>query len=85
MKQLILFASAVLLLLIAGFSGMAESADHTDSIEVVVKPGDTLWQIANQYYDDRFDTRLVIAHIKAHNNLTESIIHPGETLQLPRY
>lgn len=85
MKYVILFSGAVLMLLVAGFSGLAESADHSEPIEIVVQPGDTLWQIANKYYDERFDTRLIIAHIKTHNDLAGSTIHPGETLQLPRY
>lgn len=84
MKQLIFWGAVVLFLVSAGFSGLANSADHLDPIEVVVQPGDTLWKIANKHYDDSHDIRVVIAEIKAYNELNGAVIHPGETLQLPQ-
>lgn len=85
MKQFILLLGVVMFLLSAGFVALAESADERNHIEVVVQPGETLWQIANEHYDDSRDIRVVIHDIKIQNNLNNSIIQPGETLQLPQY
>lgn len=83
MKYVILFAGVAVFLLSAGFTGMAVSADKTDHIEVVVETGDTLWQIAQQYYGDSRDIRLIIDDIKAYNDLDDVTIRPGDTLLLP--
>lgn len=84
MKQLILFTSVVLFLLLAGFSGLAQSSDNAQQLEVVVEPGDTLWQLANEHYDDSRDIRVVVAEIKAYNELDDVTIQPGEKLLLPQ-
>lgn len=85
MKRLIFFAIITLLLMSAGIFGLAGSAaDHPTAVEVVVKPGDTLWQIVSEHYDDSHDIRDIIARIKASNDLDGGTIHPGQILQLPR-
>lgn len=52
--------------------------------EVIVKKGDTLWKIAQQYKQPREDVRTTISRIQAINQLSPSEpIHPGQTLLVP--
>jgi nucleoid-associated protein YgaU len=47
----------------------------------VVKPGDTLWQIASDHYDG--DPRSGVWRIQERNGLTSGALVPGMTLYLP--
>lgn len=50
-----------------------------------VKPGDTLWGIAEQYLPE-IDTRLAIDWIREANSMPKSyIIQPGDQLNVPDY
>lgn len=71
-------------LLSAGLTGMAQSTDKTNHIEVVVETGDTLWHIAQKHYDESQDIRMIIDDIKAYNQLNDATIRPGDTLLLPQ-
>ncbi|RST77099.1 peptidoglycan endopeptidase [Siminovitchia acidinfaciens] len=55
--------------LVATFSGKASAAEHT------VKPGDTLWNIANHY-------KTTVTKIKELNKLSSDIIYPRQVLQI---
>lgn len=50
---------------------------------ITVQPGDTLWQIAAVYGDERRDIRDVIYHIKRQNHLSTADIYPGQVLIIP--
>jgi nucleoid-associated protein YgaU len=47
----------------------------------VVKPGDTLWEIASHHYDG--DPRGAVWRIQERNGLRGSALVPGMTLYLP--
>lgn len=51
--------------------------------EVIVKNGDTLWNLARQYYDSKTDLRKVIHEIKDINDLTNSNLKPGQKIKIP--
>lgn len=55
--------------LVATFSGKVSAAEHT------VKPGDTLWNIANQY-------KTTVTKIKELNKLSSDIIYPRQVIQV---
>jgi LysM repeat protein len=50
---------------------------------VVVQPHDTLWSIATRATPER-DPYAAIAEIRQLNNLQGYVVHPGQTLELPR-
>jgi LysM repeat protein len=49
---------------------------------VVVRPGQTLWGIANRV-DPRGDPRVMVARIEKANGLTGPAVHPGQRLLVP--
>jgi nucleoid-associated protein YgaU len=71
-----------------GRPGVASGADAVNAVdvdatvEVVVGPGDTLWQIAGDHAPDR-DPRSVVDDIVALNELTSTGVQAGQTLVVP--
>lgn len=51
--------------------------------EIVVKKGDTLWQLAAKHGSKNQDIRKTIYEIKKLNNITEPYLMPGELLLIP--
>ena len=51
--------------------------------KVVVRPGQSLWTVA-EAYDPDADTRLIIADIEQMNSMTGDQLQPGEVLWVPR-
>lgn len=51
--------------------------------ELVVYPGDTLWDIALEYKPSDYDVRDMVYQIKEFNNMETSYIIPGEVLKIP--
>lgn len=84
MKRFLLLVGIAVFLLAAVFNGMVQSADKTEHIQIVVEEGDTLWRIAQKYYDDSHDKRSIIDDIKAHNHLSDATIQPGDILLIPK-
>lgn len=53
---------------------------------VQIKAGDTLWEIASEYYTDDYDNMNVyIEEICELNHISEDEIHAGQYLTLPYY
>lgn len=64
----------------------ASRADQPESgpaPSVVVQPHDTLWSIATRTAPRR-DPYAAVADIQKINNLDGYVVHPGQTLELPR-
>ena len=77
-------AGAVLLAVVAGLLWAGSRAEAGRISEHhVVKPGDTLWSIAVDYYPPSEDRRVAIEEIRRENNLADYKIRPGTRLELP--
>jgi hypothetical protein len=72
-------ASAVLLTT----ASRAEDTPAGPAPTVVVQPHDTLWSIATRTAPGR-DPYAAIAELKRINDLDGFVVHPGQTLELPR-
>lgn len=72
-------ASAVLLTT----ASRAEDSPAGAAPTVVVQPHDTLWSIATRTAPDR-DPYASIAELQRINHLEGFVVHPGQTLRLPR-
>ena len=51
----------------------------------VVKEGDTLWNVAMDYYGDDIDIRNAIKKIREINEISDAMIHCGDSLLVPIY
>lgn len=61
------------------------AARHSDAgyVQVIVGPGDTVWDLARDHGPDGVDLRRIIYAIKEANELDTFVIHPGQTLNIP--
>lgn len=57
--------------------------EEASVVVVVIKEGDTLWQLAEQYGPHRNTADSVYA-IKKYNQLSNYTLHPGETISIPK-
>lgn len=57
----------------------------TDEVykEIIVYPGDTLWDIAVEHFDGSTDVRKVIYNIKKLNEMSSSELSIGQIVKLP--
>lgn len=52
--------------------------------EIVVQPGDSLWELAVTYKSDpKMDVRDMVYAIQKLNKLESAIIYPGQSIQIP--
>ncbi len=58
-------------------------AGRDETTVVTVRPGDTLWAIAEKYGDHTGDIREFIYNIKRLNGLQSSAVSPGQVLVVP--
>jgi nucleoid-associated protein YgaU len=69
------------MLALAFSSSRAAGGSAETGMRHVVKPGDTLWEIASDRYDG--DPRSAVWRIQERNGLTSGALVPGMTLYLP--
>jgi LysM repeat protein len=76
-KLLILLCAAALAVGFAAHSSSGAGPEHT----YVVKPGDTLWTVAERTYSG--DPREGVWKLEQQNHLATATISPGEKLVVP--
>lgn len=89
MKKLLLFLTGVILYVLC-FTGYAQASldklnlESTDYEIVQVKPGETLWKIADQY-NDQYGLRLIkmLDLIVEFNELESDKLYAGQILKIP--
>ena len=62
----------------------ATGTDRPATVQVTVRPGDTLWSIADRITPKGEDVRITVAQIRALNGLHGGTVRTGSTLRLPR-
>lgn len=82
-KKFIRSIAIVIFLLIALLNvSIAKSNNETEIIDYTISPGQTLWSIAREYTQNSKDIRETIYEIKQLNNMSDSTIYPGQTIQI---
>ena len=56
---------------------------NNKTVAVTVGYGDTIWDLAENYGNDKTDIREAVYNIKKLNNLNDSQIHEGQVLEVP--
>jgi nucleoid-associated protein YgaU len=79
----VLIAAVSTVFLLIGGAADAE-APPTGTVEYVVAPGDTLWQIAQELSTPGDDLRRIIHDIRQTSGLDSSAIYPGQVLRVPQ-
>lgn len=64
-------------------TAMAGGTEKNHYIEVKVRSGDTLWELAKDYSQPQQDVRKLIYEIREVNNLTCVDLKPGQTIKIP--
>jgi hypothetical protein len=75
----LLVASTIVYYLYASAGAGADPA----STSYLVRPGDTLWEVATEHYSPSQDPRAAIEAIRRENGLDGYVIRPGTRLELP--
>lgn len=76
--------TVILFVILIGIMCFVKSAGSKPSLTVyVVKPDDTLWDIAYSEYGDTVDIRDYINEIECINGIEGHIIYEGDKLLLP--
>lgn len=73
----------VLVLLLATAVHALGRGEPAETIDYEVRAGDSLWSIAEGVGSEDADPRAVVAAIRDLNDLSGSLIHPGDLLQVP--
>ena len=63
----------------------AASLTIQDYMDVEVKSGDTLWNIAQDYMPDDMDTRKAVFQLCSLNDISADQLYAGMTIQVPIY
>lgn len=76
----------IMVTIVISFSALAAAVNGADTcdkyISVVVKSGDTLWDLAKEYRSSG-DLRQYIREVEKINNLKDSLIYEGDVLKMP--
>lgn len=72
------------ILFILVFSLLGKGRTSANFIKHEIQVGESLWSIANFYYDsNKVDLRKIVYRIKKINNIDSSLIIPGKKLLIP--
>jgi LysM repeat protein len=81
----ILMISVIMIIVFSTLSHSftADAINKTEYIDVIVRPGDTIWKIAKEHTDEHVDIREVVYIISKINEIENSMIYSGQVLKIP--
>ena len=85
-RKFIRSTAILIFLLIALFNvSIAKSnKEEAEIVEYTISRGETLWSIAEENKAEREDIRQYIYDIKKLNNMTDSTVYEGQTIQIKK-
>lgn len=88
-KRFLTVVSIFFLLLISlGQLYKAEPAEAQEPLKIVtaiVRDGDSLWKLAEQYDNNSIDLRIYIDIIQRFNDMDSTVLQPGQKIRIPIY
>jgi LysM repeat protein len=82
-RALSIISITVIVVLLFLSSAVQATGQVTETTEYRVKPGDTLWQIAQTHGPDNTDTRRIVAVIEKLNQIDGAILQAGQMIEIP--
>ena len=83
-RVLVIISTIVVALVLLLASSVGASGAVVETTEVYsVRSGDTLWDIAAERTPEGRDVRDTVAAIRSINRIGHSVIHPGQSLDVP--
>ena len=82
-RALSIISITVIVVLLFLSSAVQATGQVTETAEYRVKPGDTLWQIAQTHGPDNTDTRRIVAVIEKLNQIDGAILQAGQIIEIP--
>ena len=81
----IMVIALILVTTILSFSALSsgDKKSYDEYEEVYVRPGDTLWTIAEDFYGDSVDIREAVYAIKECSDIESGMLSVGQKLLLP--
>ncbi|OPJ57163.1 cell division suppressor protein YneA [Alkalithermobacter paradoxus] len=73
----------LMLLFIVNPFNLRKEDIELEFVEIQIQSGDTLWNIAREYINEKEDIRNYIYEIQKLNNLNEPYIYPGKVILIP--
>lgn len=83
LRGLVIISTIAVALVLLLASAVQATGRVAATEEYLVRPGDTLWEIADEHGPDDRDVRDVIEAIRRLNRIDGSIIQPGQVLEIP--
>jgi LysM repeat protein len=82
-RALSIISITVIVVLLFLSSAVQATGQVAETAEYRVKPGDTLWQIAQTHGPDNTDTRRIVAVIEKLNQIDGAILQAGQIIEIP--
>ena len=82
-RALSIISITVIVVLLFLSSAVQATGQVTETADYRVKPGDTLWQIAQTYGPVDADTRRIVAVIEKLNQIDGGSLQAGQVIEIP--
>ena len=82
-RALSIISITVIVVLLFLSSAVQATGQVSETTDYRVKPGDTLWQIAQTHGPDNADTRRIVAAIEKLNQIDGAALRAGQVIEIP--
>ena len=82
-RALSIISITVIVVLLFLSSAVQATGQVTETADYRVKPGDTLWQIAQTHGPEDADTRRIVAVIERINQIDGGNLQAGQVIEIP--